>query len=166
MNALAEERFLALLDEHKRILYKVANAYCRDHADRQDLIQEITVQLWRSFDRFDDRHRFSTWMYRVAMNVAISLYRSDTRRVRTTLPVEDFALELAAADQITEASDDVRLVQRLIQQLDAMNRALILLYLDGYTHDEIAGIVGITTTNVATRVNRIKQRLRSEFDAA
>jgi RNA polymerase sigma-70 factor (ECF subfamily) len=166
MNALAEERFLTLLEAHKRILYKVANAYCRDHDQRQDLVQEMTVQLWRSFGRYDEGQRFSTWMYRVVMNVAISTYRSAARRIRTTLPVEDFALELAAADQITEASHDVRLVYRLIQQLDAMNRALILLYLDGYTHDEIAGITGITTTNVATRVNRIKQRLRSEFDAA
>jgi Sigma-70 region 2 len=68
-----QERFLPLLEEHKKILYKVASSYCRNDADRQDLIQEIAVQLWRSFDRYDERYRFSTWMYRIALNVAISL---------------------------------------------------------------------------------------------
>ncbi|HZF13259.1 MAG TPA: RNA polymerase sigma factor, partial [Thermoanaerobaculia bacterium] len=77
-----QDRFLALLDEHKKILYKVAGSYCRNPADREDLVQEMVVQLWRSFDRYDESYRFSTWMYRIALNVAISFYRSESRRSR------------------------------------------------------------------------------------
>ena len=162
-----EDRFLALIEAHKRILYKVANAYCKNRADRQDLIQDVIIQLWRSFGRFDDRCQFSTWMYRIAMNVAISFYRNESRRTRNTVPIEEFGLEMAAADQLMDqASDDIRLLQRLINQLDELNRALIILYLDGYGHEAIAEIVGISVTNVATRISRIKQKLKREFDGA
>ena len=166
MTALeAQDRFLALLEEHDRILYKVANSYCRNAEDRQDLIQEIVVQLWRSFGRFDDSHRFSTWMYRIAINVAISLYRSQSRRTRNTVPVEESILEIADQGSV-EASDDVRLLHQLIGQLDELNRALIILYLDGNSYDTIAEILGISTTNVATKISRIKDRLRRGFGAA
>jgi RNA polymerase sigma factor (sigma-70 family) len=145
----------------------VANIYCKDREDRRDLIQEIVIQLWQSFDRFDDRYQFSTWMYRIAMNVAISFYRSHSRRTRDTVPIEEFGLDIAIADQVmAEAGDDIRLLYQLIGQLDELNRALIILYLDGYNHDAIGEIVGISTTNVSTRINRIKQRLQRDFDAA
>src|SRR5262245_57519005 len=111
--------FLALLEAHKGILYKVASAYSRNAEDRSDLVQDIVVQLWRSFDRFDDRFRFSTWMYRIAMNVAISFYRGETRRVRDVVPLEEFGLEIGGADRaMTEASQDVRRLHELIRQLD------------------------------------------------
>jgi RNA polymerase sigma factor (sigma-70 family) len=167
MTLLADQdRFLALLEEHKRILYKVANAYCRNREDRPDLIQEMVAQLWRSFERFDGRVRFSTWMYRIAMNVAISFYRSEGRRIRDAAPLEEQAFDLAAADRVSESvSDDVRLLQQLIHGLNEMDRALIILSLDGYSHDEIAEILGISPSNVSTRIHRIKQRLQREFDA-
>src|SRR6185503_6542022 len=91
-----QERFLSLLDEHRKILYKVAHSYCRNPADRADLVQEIATQLWRSFGRYDDRQRFSTWMYRVALNVAISWVRTESRRRRHTAPSDDSILEVAA----------------------------------------------------------------------
>jgi RNA polymerase sigma factor (sigma-70 family) len=167
MTLLADQdRFLALLEEHKRILYKVANAYCRNREDRPDLIQEMVAQLWRSFERFDGRVRFSTWMYRIAMNVAISFYRSEGRRIRDAAPLEELAFDLAAADRVSESvSDDVRLLQQLIHGLNEMDRALIILSLDGHSHDEIAEILGISPSNVSTRIHRIKQRLQREFDA-
>ena len=96
-----DDRFLSLVAEHKGILYKIANGYCRNHDDRGDLIQEIVIQLWQSFPRYEQsRSRFSTWMYRIALNVAISAHRSASRRVRETVPIEDFVLELAAADKV------------------------------------------------------------------
>ena len=165
MTALtAQERFLALLEEHRKILYKVASSYCRNPEDRRDLVQEIVVQLWRSFDRFDDRHRFSTWMYNIAMNVAISFYRSQSRRTRGAVPLEESGLDLVAVDrEPEEVSDDIRLLHRFIGQLDELNRALIILYLDGNSYETIAEILGITTTNVATKISRIKERLRRDF---
>ncbi len=162
-----QDRFLALVEEHKGILYKVANAYCKNRDDRPDLIQEIIAQLWRSFARFDERRRFSTWMYRIALNLAISFYRRENRRIRDTVPVEEGALDMAEADQVLhEVRDDVRLLRGFIDRLDELNRAIIILYLDGCNHDAIAEIVGISTTNVSTRINRIKQKLQRDFDAA
>jgi RNA polymerase sigma factor (sigma-70 family) len=160
-----QERFLALLEEHRKIFYKVASSYCRNPEDRRDLIQEIVAQLWRSFDRFDDRLRFSTWMYRIAMNVAISFYRSQSRRTRGTVPIEDSGLDLVAAEP-EEVSDDIRLLHQFISQLDELNKALIILYLDGNSYDTIAEILGISTTNVATKLSRIKDKLRRDFAGA
>ena len=168
MTATSEsDRFLALLDEHRKILFKVANSYCRNPQDRADLIQEMVAQLWSSFGRFDERSRFSTWMYRVVMNVAISFYRGESRRRRRIVPLEEPMLELAAAAPAPEeASEDIRLLHRFIGQLDELNRALIILYLDGNNHETIAEILGISTTNVGTRIGRIKQQLRRDFERA
>src|SRR5687767_11909394 len=129
------QRFLALLDEHRKILYKVANSYCRNPQERADLVQEMVAQLWSSFDRFDERSRFSTWMYRVVLNVAISYYRAERRRSGSTVPLEDSMLELRAAAPAPEAgSEDIRLLHQFIGRLDDLNRALIILYLDGNSH--------------------------------
>ena len=160
----AQDRFLALLEEHGKILFKVANSYCRNKEDRQDLIQEIVVQLWRSFDRYDERYRFSTWTYRIAMNVAISFYRSQSRRT-DTVPVDASMLEIvAAAPEAEEVPEEIRQLHEFIGRLDEINRALMILYLDGNSYDTIAEILGISTTNVATKISRIKDRLRRDFE--
>ena len=86
MPMLKADRFVSLLDEHRKILYRVAGTYAHDPADRQDLVQEMVVQLWRSFDRYDEGSPFSTWMYRISLNVAISWFRAETRKARTFVP--------------------------------------------------------------------------------
>lgn len=154
--AADQQRFVELLETHKRILYKVANAYCRHDEDRRDLVQEMVAQLWRSFASYDERFRFSTWMYRVAMNVAISMHRTESRR--PVVALQDVDVDLTAADQMM--SDDLRELHRRIARLDPMSRALVLLYLDGHDHAAIAEILGITATNVATRMSRIRTRLQ------
>ena len=157
-------RFLALLHTHRAILYKVAFGYCRGREDRADLIQEMAIQLWRSFGRYDDRLKFSTWAYRVAMNVAISHFRGERRRIRDTLPFDEFAEELAAHDPLAEeAGDNMRVLRQLIDGLDELNRALVLLYLEGHTSEEIAEVVGISPGNVTTRMNRVKSELQRGF---
>ena len=156
-----QERFVTLLEEHKRILCKVASSYCRNPEDRPDLIQEMVVALWKSFGRYDDRYRFSTWMYRIALNVAISFYRSEVRRTRHTVPAGNSVLEIATAPESAAPDDEFRLLQNLMQQLDELDRALLILYLDGNPHDTIAGILGISETNVGTKISRIKQKLRT-----
>ena len=159
-----EARFLDLLQGHRGILYKVAFGYCRDREDRADLIQEMAMQLWRSFGRYDGRVKFSTWAYRVAMNVAISRFRGEGRRVRDTLPLDELTQELAAADPLMEeAGDNMRVLRGLIDGLDELNRALVLLYLEGHTAEEIAEILGISAANVTTRVNRIRNELQRGF---
>ena len=151
--------FVARLQAHKGILYKVANAYCPRRADRGDLIQDMIVELWRAFPRFDGRASFSTWMHRVAMNVAISFHRSEGRRIRDAVPLEEFGLDLAGADAVADAEDDeLRALHQLIGQLEPIERAMVLLYLEGYGHDEIGDMVGTSASNVGTRINRIKNR--------
>jgi RNA polymerase sigma factor (sigma-70 family) len=149
------------IEEHKKILYKVCNAYCRDRSSREDLAQEIIFQLWRSFGKFDGRCQFSTWMYRIALNVAISFYRSEGARTRVVISGEEHLLE--AADKEEHQQDDVRALYEFIAEIDPLSKALILLYLDGNTYQEIADVAGITATNVATKISRIKNKMKQEF---
>ena len=159
-------RFADLLQRHRGILYKVAQVYCQAREDRADLIQDIMLELWRSFDRYDGRAAFSTWMHRVAVNVAISFFRGESRRIRDALPIDAFAMDLAAADRSMEAAaGDLAALHQLIAQLDELNRAIVLLYLEGYAQDEIADIVGLGSSNVGTRIQRIKQRLQRDYAA-
>jgi RNA polymerase sigma-70 factor (ECF subfamily) len=164
MRPTDKTRFLALFQAHRAILYKVAFGYCRCREDRVDLVQEMAIQLWRSFGRYDRRVKFSTWAYRVAMNVAISHFRVEKRRIRDTLPFDDLAYDVAADDPLAgDAGDNMQILGRLIDGLDGLNRALILLYLEGHTSEEIAEIVGISPGNVTTRMNRVKNELQRRF---
>lgn len=159
--------FLSLVDEHKRILFKVAGTYSRDPADREDLIQEIVAQLWRSFRSYDDRYRFSTWMYRVALNVAISLYRNEAMRQRSVIPADESLFEIAQPEpESNELGDDIRLWRHFIARLDELDRAVIVLYLDGNPHANIAEVLGISVSNVGTKIGRIKQKLKRDFAQA
>ena len=104
--------------------------------DRGDLIQDITIELWRAWPRFDRAQAFSAWMQRIAINVAISFFRGESRRIRDALPIEDFGMDLAAADRVLDAEgDDLRALHQLIARLDDVSRALILLYLEGYSQE-------------------------------
>lgn len=158
-----QDQFVALLEQHKKILFKVANSYCPDPADRPDLVQEIAGELWRSFDRFDPRYKFSTWTYRIALNVAISFYRSEARRGRHTVADEAAVLQFAAESPNPERDEDLRRLDAFIQRLAPLDRALVLLYLDGTSHADTAAILGISTSNVGTKIGRIKERLRRDF---
>jgi len=154
-------KFESLMDEHKRILYKVCHSYCRNRDDRDDLAQEIIIQLWRSFGGFDGRVRFSTWMYRIALNVAISFYRRESTRTRHV--ISDDERLLSAIDEGAGQTDELQLLYRFIEGLDPLNKALVLLYLDGNSYQEIAGVLGISETNVATKINRLKSTMKQEF---
>ncbi len=160
------DEFVARLEKHQRILFKVAYMYCRDRDDRQDLVQEMLIQVWRSYARFDERVQFSTWMYRIAVNVAITHYRSEGRRLRDTVPLEEYGLDIAAADALFDNdTDNMRALRQIINGLDELNRALILLFLEGFSSEEIAEVVGISASNVSTRINRLKIKLQAEFNA-
>jgi RNA polymerase sigma factor (sigma-70 family) len=160
MTTRDQERFQTLMEEHKKILYKVCHSYCRNPGDRDDLAQEIIVQLWRSFRSFDQRVRFSTWMYRIALNVAISFYRRESVRTRYVVPGSEHLLE--AVDQTANRSEEVQVLYQWIEGLDPLHKALVILYLDGNNYQEIADVLGISQTNVATKINRLKETLRQE----
>lgn len=164
-----QQRFEALLREHQGIVFKVAGAYARGREERDDLAQEIATQCWRSFPRFDERlAKFSTWMYRVALNVAISHMRSAKRSGSEHIePLDGAHLETAAGAgdtyEVLERDERIAMLHTFIARLDAFNRALVLLYLEDRSYAEIADVLGITETNVATKLNRIKQRLRDRM---
>jgi RNA polymerase sigma-70 factor (ECF subfamily) len=162
-----QRRFEQLLNEHRRIVFKVATVYARELEDRNDLAQEICVQLWRSFASFDEtRGRFSTWMYRVALNVAISQVRRVTVGEGHLEPLQQHHLESIGEEAANDPDERLAVLQDLISQLDPLNRALILLYLEERSYEEIAEVLGISVTNVATKISRIKQKLRGQVSAA
>jgi RNA polymerase sigma factor (sigma-70 family) len=159
--------FLAAIDTHKALLYKVANAYCPRREDRGDLIQDVVLELWQAWPAYDGRAAVQTWMYRIAVNVAISAYRGERRRIHDALPLDEFGLDVAAADRVLDADgDDLRALHQLIARLEPMDRALILLWLEGWSQEETATTLGLSPSNVGTRINRIKQRLQREHAAS
>ncbi|MCX4247954.1 RNA polymerase sigma factor [Paraliomyxa miuraensis] len=156
------QAFCALIEQHRRIVLKITHTYCRNQADREDLGQEIIGQLWRAFPSYDPARSFSTWMYRIALNVAISRMRYQVRR--PTVPLGDAPHELAdGADDALEHDQRVLALYRFIDALDEMNRALLLLYLEDHSNSDIADILGITATNVSTKLNRLKNRMKGAF---
>jgi RNA polymerase sigma factor (sigma-70 family) len=169
MDRQQQQRFESLLQEHRRIVFKVAGLYSRSAADRDDLVQEISTQLWRSFGGYDaTRAKFSTWIYRIALNVAISQVRrerwSESGRFE---PLEAHHLEtVGGGEPMAEQDELLQALYAFIGQLDPLNRALILLYLEDRGYADMAEILGITETNVATKISRIKQKLRGQMTAA
>jgi len=159
------EGFTALLRQHRGIVYKVAATYARGVDDREDLAQEIAAALWRAWPRYDPARSFSTWMYRVALNVGISHLRGDGRRRRHLVPL-DAELHDAAGEDDHERDQHLRLLRGFIATLDPLNRALLLLYLDDRGSREIAEVLGISESNVTTRVGRLKQRIRDHVAPA
>ncbi len=165
MNSGKKEKFIKLLDSNKRIIYKIVNSYSKDQADRKDLEQEIILQLWHSFDKYDANYKYTTWMYRIALNVAISFYRKKkTWQSKHTSFSEESLLNIENEVKYkAELDENLKLLQQFINGLDELNKALILLYLDGKKYEDIADILGITKTNTATKISRLKIRLSKEF---
>jgi len=162
---LKSNEFLEVVDTYKGIIYKVANSYCTNNDDRKDLVQEIIVQLWRSFDRYDDQYKQSTWIYRISLNVAISFYRKQNRRKAISNPLSDSILSFADTSPVSETETNLALLQQFISELKELDKALMLLYLDEKSHKEISEIIGITETNVATKISRIKVLLKQKFSS-
>jgi RNA polymerase sigma factor (sigma-70 family) len=150
--------FAALIRRHAGLIHKIAYAYCRDPTDREDVVQEIALALWRSRDGYDARFKETTWLYRIAVNVAISHYRRERRHREPRVSIDSSAIAIAAPS--VEPSDEVRALLRCIDDLGALDKALVLLYLDGNDHRSIADVLGISVSNVGTKLSRIKNRLR------
>jgi len=163
---LAHDRtgFTRLLQDHHGIVATVAASYCRDPDDRADLAQDIAAQLWRAWPKYDPAKPFSTWMYRIALNVAISAVRSATVRHRHAAPLDETVHDLAdPAPRDPQAEQQIRALHRFIHAQAPLDRALLLLYLDERSHRDIAEILGLSETNVATKISRLRQRIRNEL---
>ena len=157
-----KETFLRLLEEHKGIIIKICNAYCQARDDKEDLSQEIVYNLWKAFANYTPDYKFSTWLYRVALNVAITYYRKEKRSLQFT--AYDESLIVFEEETYDKALDgNLLLLQQFIFELKEIDKSIMLLYLDDKSYHEIAEITGISETNVATRINRIKTNLKAKF---
>jgi len=154
--------FLKVLEANKGIIYKVARAYSHDEEERKDIIQEIIIRIWNSFHKYNDRYKYSTWIYRIALNVAISWYRksSNLKNKTVSLPEDhDFIDD----DRTDSMDDDILLLYRIINEFNVIDRALMLLKKKKKSHKEIAEILNISQTNVATKIGRLKEVLKTKF---
>ena len=161
-----KEQFIKTIDEHKKIIYKIVNSYCQNKEDRKDLEQEIIIQLWNSFDNYNSEYKYSTWMYRIALNVAISFYRKEKKwSMKNDFYNEEsiFKIEEDPIEEQSELNYHLKLLQEFIHNLNELNKALMLLYLEEKSYEEISEILGISKTNVATKISRIKLKLKKQF---
>jgi RNA polymerase sigma factor (sigma-70 family) len=156
-----EELFLAVIEQHKGIIYKIAKSFKKDEDDKKDLVQEIIFQLWCAFPSFDERGKLSTWMYRVALNVAISSYRKEKKKNELIAPWPENLMDFSADEEPDGVN--LNLLQQFINELKELDRALMLLYLDEKSGKEMAEILGLSEANIRTKTNRIKEQLKQRF---
>ncbi|MBL4941389.1 MAG: RNA polymerase sigma factor [Colwellia sp.] len=162
MNKAKEIEFSLLMNQHNGIIYKVVNSYCQHQDDRQDLAQEILTTMWLAIDNYNNEFKFSTWMYRIALNVAISYYRKDSKRQdKISLDNEQMINIVDIAEE--DKSEDIRQLYRFIGQLNKLNKAIMILYLESESYESIANSLGLSKTNVSTRIGRIKATLTNQF---
>jgi RNA polymerase sigma-70 factor, ECF subfamily len=150
----SEKEFTALIHEHRGIIYKVIRLYVRHEEDEQDLFQEIILQAWRSLPNFKGNSKFSTWLYRVALNTVLSF----KRRPQLVVPHENLA-DLKTSTDGSKMSDDAESLYIAIRELNEVERMIITLHLEGYENEEIADMTGLSKNNTAVKLHRIKEAL-------
>ena len=156
------EYFRNIIEQHKGILFKVARAYCLNEDDRQDLIQEMMIQIWQSINRFNNQIKISTWLYRISLNVAISFYRKNMARANKNTMLNEQTEQIPTDDK-TEEDQQLNLLEHFISELKEFDKALMILYLEDKSHAEIAEILGMTVSNVGTKIGRIKDKIKTRF---
>jgi RNA polymerase sigma-70 factor (ECF subfamily) len=154
-----EKRFINLITEHQGLIYKVCIMYENDQDARNDLFQEIVLQLWKSFSTFRGEAKITTWMYRIALNTAISGYRKQTRNLITE-DLQDMHFNISEHTTADDREEDIQKLQWAIRQLSEIERAMIMMALEEVPYDEIAETIGITQNNVRVRMNRIREKIR------
>ncbi|MGC4072224.1 MAG: sigma-70 family RNA polymerase sigma factor [Nibricoccus sp.] len=157
-NSERDRIFGEWLAAHKGILFKVVHAYAFEHADRQDLFQEVAVQVWRSVDAFRGESAVSTWMYRVALNTAMTWTRKQSRHQRREQSLDE-AGDLLITMPAEGRDPRVEWLYQQIAQLKDIDRSVALLLLDGFSYKEIAAVTGLTESNIGVKINRIKSAL-------
>jgi RNA polymerase sigma-70 factor (ECF subfamily) len=155
-----KDQFLDVLEKNIGIIIKIARAYSKTLHDKEDLINDITLELWKSFGRFKGDSKISTWIYRIALNTSMNYKR---KREKDRLFFLDDLKQIENLSWLIEQADSSQseILYQCIDELNQLNKAIILLYLDGNSHDEISDITGISKTNVGTRIGRIKEQIKS-----
>jgi RNA polymerase sigma factor (sigma-70 family) len=155
-----EAKFLLDFEQNQNIVHKVCRIYTTNQDAHNDLFQEVVIQLWKNYSKFRGEAKFSTWMYRVALNTAISLYRKSTREFRTQ-DIDDFAYKIQSSDYDNTEELQLKALYAAIHQLNDIDKALILLYLEDKPYKEISETLGITEVNARVKMNRAKEKLKN-----
>lgn len=155
-----ESEFTQLITENQGIIHKVCRIYCDTPESHEDLFQEIVLQLWKSFSSFKGDSKFSTWMYRVGLNTAITLFRKKSKTINTTFIDQSNFFNLKAHEKDEEYEERLKLLYSSIKKLNDVERALILLYLEDLPYKEISATLGITEGNARVKMNRARARLK------
>jgi len=153
-----EQDFLQLLHQHKKILYKVSRMYMDTEDDREDLVQEISFQLWKAYNTFEGKSQFSTWMYRVALNTALTFFKRQTKRIDNNSLPED--IDRLDEEENEEKEHQLTYFYRAVHELNAIEKAIIFLFLEGLSHKEIGNNLGISEGNARVKLNRTKDKLQ------
>ncbi len=154
-----EKEFLQIITENQGIIHKVCSIYCDLEEDRRDLFQEILVQLWKSYPSFRSESKFTTWMYRVALNTAITSFKKDKRQPdKSGVSYENLQMAEELYDSATE--DQIKMLNKAVSNLTGIEKSIILLFLEDKKYEEIAEITGITQNYVRVKMNRIKKKLK------
>ncbi len=154
---LTEKEFIRAIEENQQIIFKVANMYMDTNIDREDLLQEILLNAWKGIKNFKGESKFSTWLYRVALNTSISFFKKDKRQQTVSAFNSD---KILFSDLSETESEQLAAMNKAIAELSKIDKALVLLYLEDYSYQQIAEVMGITTNNVAVKMNRIKIALK------
>lgn len=157
------ETFEEILNKNKGIIFRVVNYYCKDADDKKDLEQEILIQIWLSYKKYNDEFAWSTFIYRIALNVSIGFYKKQKRRKDKFINVNLFIETHLQDDTPLIIDEDLRVLNEFIFQLNDINKALMILYLQEKSYAEIALILGISETNISTKINRLKIQLKEYF---
>lgn len=156
-----KEKFLEAINEHKGLIFKIASVYTNTIEDRDDLAQEIIYHFWKSFDSFDQKSSLATWFYRVAMNVAIYHLNKGKRKIQA-VSLDDQVINFHEVDN-SETEEKWQMLKKEIDNLNLLEKGIVILYLENKSHEEIGEIIGISTTNVGTKLSRIKEKLKKQI---
>jgi RNA polymerase sigma factor (sigma-70 family) len=160
VNKELEHKFVTELQDNQNIVHKVCTLYTDDRDSHNDLFQEITIQLWKAYPKFRGEAKFSTWMYRVALNTAITLYRKSKKRIDTQ-DYESVIFKIKADEYDETEEQQLKLMYKAVRQLGDVDKALVFLYLEEKNYTEISETLGITEVNARVKMNRIKTKLRT-----
>ena len=157
---IISQEFIEFVDNHRKLIYKVCRMYCRNNSLLKDVVQEILAQLWTAFPKYDNSTKSSTWIYRIVLNTAISCYRRDKKHRDRRTDIDQSVFLIAEEYESDDTDEQIRRIYAFMEQFSELDKALLMLYLEERAYEEIAGILGITVTNVATKISRLKQRLK------
>jgi len=152
-----------LIEEHRRLIYKVVNSYCSEVHEQEDLIQEIIFHIIKGYDTFDHKVKVTTWMYKIAFNVSISHFRKVKNRQKYLVPMPEKLVRIDEQEE-TATDENIILLRKFIEELDPLNKAILIMVLDENSHAEISEAMGISVSNVGTKINRIKKQLKKKFN--